>query len=168
MLYVCTMTAADHPPASIRLELPDEAATRAFAMRLAGLLRVRDFVGLGGLLGIGKTTWARHMIAALAGRGMEVPSPSFTLVQSYDFDAFTLWHFDLYRIVTPEAVYELGFEDALADGVVLVEWPERLGPLLPPERLDVRFSQGPSRDQRIAEIEAHGDWRGRIAALGDD
>ena len=167
-MYYCIMTAAVQPPASIRIELPDEAATEAFAGRLAGLLRTGDFVGLGGVLGIGKTTCARHMIAALAGHEMEVPSPSFTLVQSYDFDGFTLWHFDLYRIEIPEEVYELGFDDALADGVTLVEWPERLGPMLPAMRLDVTFRQGPSPDARIAEIKAHGDWRERLAGLRDD
>ena len=144
-MYYCIMNAADQPPASIRIELPDEAATEAFAGRLAGLLRTGDFVGLSGVLGIGKTTCARHLIAALAGHEMEVPSPSFTLVQSYDFDGFTLWHFDLYRIEVPEEVYELGFDDALADGVTLVEWPERLGPMLPAMRLDVTFRQGPSQ-----------------------
>ena len=167
-MYESIMTAADQPPAGIHLELPDEAATRAFAGRLAGLLRTQDFVGLGGVLGAGKTTCARHMIAALAGREIEVPSPSFTLVQSYDFDRFTLWHFDLYRIESPEEVFELGFDDALADGVTLVEWPERLGPLRPADRLDVTFSQGPSRDARVADIEAHGDWRERLAGLRDD
>ncbi len=167
-MYESIMTAVDHPPASLHIELPDEAATQAFAGRLAGLLRKRDFVGLGGVLGAGKTTFARHMIAALAGHEMEVPSPSFTLVQSYDFDGFTLWHFDLYRIEIPEEVYELGFDDALADGVTLVEWPERLGSMLPAMRLDVWLSQGPSPDARRAEIKAHGDWRERLAALRDD
>ena len=145
------------------IELPDLDATRRLAERLAGLLRAGDFVGLTGVLGAGKTTCARHMIEALAGHGMEVPSPSFTLAQTYDFDAFTLWHFDLYRIETPEAVYELGYEDALADGVSLVEWPERLGPLRPADRLDVTLLQGPAPDSRIAELEAHGDWIERLA-----
>lgn len=145
------------------IELPDLDATRRLAERLAGLLRAGDFVGLTGVLGAGKTTCARHMIEALAGRRMEVPSPSFTLAQTYDFDAFTLWHFDLYRIETPEAVYELGYEDALANGVSLVEWPERLGPLRPADRLDVTLLQGPAPDSRIAELEAHGDWIGRLA-----
>lgn len=154
------------PALSIELAGPD--ATRRLAGRLAGLLRRGDFVGLGGVLGAGKTTCARHVIEALAGHAVEVPSPSFTLAQGYDFDGFTLWHFDLFRIETPEAVYELGYEDALADGVCLVEWPERLGPLRPADRLDLILLQGAAPDGRIARLEAHGDWRGRIAGLADD
>ena len=167
------MSAANHPPETVqpeivRIELADLDATRRLAERLAGLLRVGDFVALGGVLGAGKTTIARHIIEALAGHEMEVPSPSFSLVQPYDFDGlttFTLWHFDLFRIETPEAVYELGFEDALADGVSLVEWPERLGPLLPAERLDLVLRQGAMPDARIASLEAHGNWRGRLAEI---
>ena len=162
------MSAAEQPPATARIELADLDATRRLAMRLAGLLRLGDFVGLGGVLGAGKTTAARHVIEALAGHAMEVPSPSFTLAQSYEFADFTLWHFDLYRIETPEEVYELGFEEALADGVCLVEWPERLGPLIPAERLDLTLLQGAVADGRIACLEAHGDWRGRLATITDD
>ncbi len=162
------MTAARHPPAAVEIELADHDATRRLAGRLAGLLRAGDFVGLGGVLGAGKTTLARHIVEALAGHAVEVPSPSFTLVQTYDFDGFTLWHFDLYRIDLPEAVYELGFEDALADGVCLVEWPERLGPLLPADRLDLMLRQGATPDARIACLEAHGGWLGRLGAMTDD
>jgi tRNA threonylcarbamoyladenosine biosynthesis protein TsaE len=162
------LSAAEQPPATARIELADLDATRRLAERLAGLLRVGDFVGLGGVLGAGKTTAARHVIEALAGHAMEVPSPSFTLAQSYEFEDFTLWHFDLYRIETPEEVYELGFEEALADGVCLVEWPDRLGPLIPAERLDLTLLQGASADGRIACLEAHGDWRGRLAVITDD
>ncbi len=161
------MAIVPQAPASARLELADLAATRRLAKRLAGLLRSCDFVGLGGDLGAGKTTVARHIIEALAGHGMEVPSPTFTLAQTYEFDGFTLWHFDLYRIEAAAEVYELGFEDALADGVSLVEWPERLGPLRPADRLDLTLFQGPTSEGRIAEIEAHGDWRNRLAAIAD-
>ena len=152
------MSAAEQPPATARIELADLDATRRLAERLAGLLRVGDFVGLEGV----------HVSEALAGHAMEVPSPSFTLAQSYEFEDFTLWHFDLYRIETPEEVYELGFEEALADGVCLVEWPDRLGPLIPAERLDLTLLQGAAADGRIACLEAHGDWRGRLAAITDD
>lgn len=162
------MTAACKPPATASVELCGLDATRRLAGRLAGLLRRGDLVGLGGVLGAGKTTLARHVIEALAGHRMDVPSPSFTLAQGYDFDGFSLWHFDLYRIETPEEVFELGFEDALADGVCLVEWPERLGWLLPADRLDVILLQGAAPDGRIARLEAHGDWRSRLSGMTND
>jgi tRNA threonylcarbamoyladenosine biosynthesis protein TsaE len=162
------LSAADCPPKTLELELADLGATRRLAERLAGCLRVGDFIGLDGVLGAGKTTLARHIIEALAGHGMDVPSPTFTLVQPYEFDAFTLWHFDLYRLETPEAVYELGFEDALDEGVSLIEWSGRLGPLRPADRLDVTLSQGATRDARKAHLEGHGGWRERLAAIADD
>ena len=77
-------------------------------------------------------------------------------------------YFDLYRLETPEAVYELGFEDALDEGVSLIEWSGRLGPLRPADRLDVTLSQGATRDARKAHLEGHGGWRERLAAIADD
>src|SRR5262249_8962459 len=91
-----------------------------------------DVVGLKGDLGAGKTTLARAIIRAAADDpALIVPSPTFTLVEVYETARGTYWHFDLYRLETPEQVFELGWEDALAEGVVLIEWPERLGALLP-------------------------------------
>lgn len=161
------MSAADHPPKPVEIDLPDLDATRRLARRLAGCLRVGDFIGLGGALGTGKTTLARHIIEALAGHEMDVPSPSFTLVQPYEFDDYTLWHFDLFRLETPEAVFELGIEDALDNGVSLVEWPERMGPLRPADRLDVMLRQGALPDARIASLEGHGGWIERLVAMID-
>ena len=112
--------------------LKDAAASERLGARLAPLLRTRDVVALRGDLGAGKTTLARGLLRALAGDPeMDVPSPTFTLVEVYEFSAVTVWHFDLYRLETPEQVFELGWEEALAEGISLVEWPERLGPLLP-------------------------------------
>ena len=162
------MSAADHLPTALDIELADPDATRRLGQRLAGSLRVGDFIGLDGVLGAGKTTLARHIIEALAGHEMDVPSPTFTLVQPYEFDGFTLWHFDLYRLETPEAVYELGFEDALDEGVSLIEWSGRLGPLRPAARLDVTLSQGATPDSRRARLEAHGAWADRLAAATND
>ncbi len=146
----------------IEIALPELAATAEFARRLAPLLRAGDVIGLAGDLGSGKTTLARNLIAALSDRDREVPSPTFTLVQTYDCGALTVWHFDLYRIERPADVFELGFEDALADGVTLVEWPERLGALMPADHLIVTLVQGPTADARIARLAGRGAWAERL------
>lgn len=151
-------------------DLPDLAATQTLAAALAVLLRPGDIVALSGELGSGKTTLARAIIGALAERlhvpAEEVPSPTFTLVQVYDFPGLAVWHFDLYRLRQPEEAYELGIEEAFAAAVSLVEWPERLGALLPRERLDVRleFTNG---EKRRARLEGYGTWAARIGALRD-
>ena len=148
--------------------LADRHATRRLGRRLAALLGPGDVVGLGGDLGAGKTTLARHVITALAGQAMEVPSPTFTLVQAYEFAAFTLWHVALYRIEQPTDVLELGLDEALDHGVSLIEWPERMGPLIPAERLDVMLTQGPNQEARHVSLVAHGVWTSRLSDIADD
>jgi len=114
------------------MPLPTEEATEALGATLAARLKPGDVVGLKGDLGAGKTTLARAIVRAAAGDpDLIVPSPTFTLVEVYDTPKGAYWHFDLYRLDDPEQVYELGWEEALAEGIVLLEWPERLGPLLP-------------------------------------
>lgn len=114
------------------MPLPNEQATEALGATLAARLKPGDVVGLKGDLGAGKTTLARAIIrAAAADPDLIVPSPTFTLVEVYDTPRGAYWHFDLYRLDDPEQVYELGWEEARAEGIVLVEWPERLGRLLP-------------------------------------
>lgn len=114
------------------MSLPNEAATEALGATLAARLKIGDVIGLKGELGTGKTTLARAIIRAAANDpGLIVPSPTFTLVEVYDTPLGAVWHFDLYRLETPEQVFELGWEEALAEGISLIEWPERLGPLLP-------------------------------------
>ncbi len=147
----------------MRIDLPDDAATRALGARLAPLLRAGDVVTLSGPLGAGKTTLARGLIEALLGPGAEAPSPTYTLVQTYDAGPFELWHFDLYRLESPDAVYELGFEEALIDGVSLVEWPDRLGALAPAERLDITLA--PAGAGRIADIRPGASWKDRALGL---
>ena len=142
------------------LPLPDEAATERLGTVLAGRLKPRDVVALEGGLGAGKTTLARAILRAASGDpALIVPSPTFTLVEVYETLHGTFWHFDLYRLEEPEQVFELGWEEARADGVILVEWAERLGPLLPRERLIVSLSvEGGGRrailegDSRFGEI----------------
>jgi tRNA threonylcarbamoyladenosine biosynthesis protein TsaE len=105
--------------------LPDEQATMALGGRLAKRLRRGDVVTLSGPLGVGKTALARGMLEALGHEG-EVPSPSFAIVQPYEDLELPVWHVDLFRIDDPSELDELGL-DAAADGVLLVEWPDKAG-----------------------------------------
>ncbi len=133
------------------MSLADEAATEALGAMLAERLRPGDIVGLYGELGSGKTTLARAILRAAAGDPrLIVPSPTFTLVEVYETARGTYWHFDLYRLEAPEQVYELGWEEALADGIVLIEWPQRLGALLT-QHLSVRLEV--DGDGRRAELD---------------
>lgn len=127
-------------PALYKLDLPDLEAVTRFAATLAPHLRTGDVLRLEGELGVGKTTFTRALIAALAGTEVEVPSPTFTLVQHYDLPPFTLYHFDLYRIKHSAELLEIGLEQALQEGVSIIEWPEIAASFLPPESLTIRLS----------------------------
>ena len=140
---------------------PEETA--AFAREIASHLRSRDVILLQGDLGTGKSIFARALIQYLCGEDTEVPSPTFTLVQTYETPAFVLWHFDLYRLNHSAEVYELGIEEAYATGVSLIEWPERLGGQLPADRLDVELK--PEGEGRTAALTAHGAWREKLGSI---
>ena len=122
------------------LSLPDPAATASSARALGGLLRPGDVIGLSGDLGTGKTAFARALIQGLVGSDMPVPSPTFTLVQTYDTPVGPLWHCDLYRIEDPEECWELGLSEAFESAVTLIEWPERMARFLPAKALAITFS----------------------------
>jgi tRNA threonylcarbamoyladenosine biosynthesis protein TsaE len=135
--------------------LADESATQRLGATLAGALRPRDLVALEGGLGAGKTTLARAILRAASGEpALIVPSPTFTLVEVYDTPKGTFWHFDLYRLEAPEQVFELGWEEALADGIVLIEWPERLGALLPMPALTVTLTVKDEERHAVLEGDA--------------
>ena len=164
------MAVAASKDPSRQLHLRGEAGTAALARRLAPVLRRGDVVALWGDLGSGKTSFARALITALppsdpTAEPEPVPSPTFTLVQIYERQPAPVWHFDLYRIEDPEEVLELGLEEALAEAVSLIEWPDRLGPLLPADRLDLRFAFGAAESEREVELRGHGGWEARLAAL---
>lgn len=129
-----------------------ELETAALAAELAGKVEPGTVITLRGHLGSGKSVFARSLIRTLCGDDdLEVPSPTFTLVQAYDTPRGPLWHFDLYRLKTTEEVYELGWEEALSAGIVLIEWPEIIDSLLPPRHLDIAF-QGVDNKPQHREI----------------
>jgi len=145
------------------ISLADEAATRRLGARLTGVLAAGDVLALAGELGAGKTTLARGLIQAALGGCEPVPSPTFTLVQTYEpEEGSAIWHFDLYRLTDPEELIEIGWEEAMSGGIVLVEWPERAGDALPRETLWLRLEEE-GRGRR-AVFEGEGDaWQGRLA-----
>jgi tRNA threonylcarbamoyl adenosine modification protein YjeE len=131
------------------IDLPDEAATACLAEDLAARLMQGDVVGLSGGLGTGKTTFARALIRALANiPDLEVPSPTFTLAQTYAAGRLNVTHFDLYRLTGPAELEEIGFFEAIGERVALVEWPERGGDHLPGESLDISFTISGSGGRR--------------------
>lgn len=149
--------------------LPDLAATRDLGARLARLLAPGTAVTLAGDLGAGKTELARAILRARLGDpALEVPSPTFTLVQTYaaaDPD-LEIWHVDLYRLADPEEVLELGLDDAFAEAAMLIEWPDRLGPLRPAERLDIGLDLAEDGTRRAVLTPVGGSWRARLAEGG--
>ena len=145
----------------LSLRLPDPDATTQFARRLARELVPGDVLLLAGEIGAGKTHFARALIQARLGPATEVPSPTYTLVQTYQDGAFDIWHADLYRLSGPQEALELGLDEAFAAAVCLVEWPDRLGPFLPETALMLEFVvEGAGRRLDIRGGAAR--WAGRI------
>jgi len=157
---------ADSPalPTAVKsVELQNPAATEALAGAVASQARVRDVVALFGGLGAGKTAFARGFLRALPGGEAiaEVPSPTFTLVQFYEGPRLKVAHFDLYRLSDPDEAYEIGLDEALEDGAVVIEWPERLHGRLPADRLDIEIGLAEDTEGRRVRIVPHGAWEGR-------
>src|SRR5476651_1729350 len=141
--------------------LDDEQATRRLMVDIAAGLEAGDLITLSGDLGAGKTTFARALIRYLAGdETVEVPSPTFTLMQAYELPRFNLVHADLYRLAGPGELAELGFEDAAEDAVTLLEWPDRAAGFLPADRLDVALTLSPQQGEtfRNARVTGYGTF----------
>ncbi|MFN3816848.1 tRNA (adenosine(37)-N6)-threonylcarbamoyltransferase complex ATPase subunit type 1 TsaE [Brevundimonas sp.] len=150
-------------PEARRILLDDAEATTRLGAAIAPLLRPGEAVLLYGPLGMGKSTLARGLIRALTTPDEDVPSPTFTLVQFYESDP-PVAHFDLYRLTRPEEALEIGLDDALDVGCVVIEWPERLGDdptgFLGPDRLVIEIAE--DGNGRVATVSGAGAWKDRI------
>jgi N-acetylmuramate 1-kinase len=149
--------------ASWRLDDVDLAGLESLAGRIALVLKSGDVVALSGPLGAGKTTLARALVAHLDGDD-EVPSPTFALMQRYETPRLTLSHCDFYRLQDGE-IDELGLDDALAEGALLIEWPERAASWLPADRLDIALEETGSPRTRNLVLTGHGAWAPRLTRL---
>lgn len=130
-------------PSCATIYLPDAAATEALACRIAPLLVPGDTILLAGEIGAGKSTFARALIKTRLheiGRDEDVPSPTYTLVQTYEVARGEIWHCDLYRLNDSDEILDLGLEEAFEHAVCLIEWPDRLGSLTPPNALRVELT----------------------------
>jgi tRNA threonylcarbamoyladenosine biosynthesis protein TsaE len=131
-----------------------ESETARIAAEIARAAKPGDIYALRGNLGAGKSVFARAFVQSLMEADIDVPSPTFTLVQTYDAPTAMIWHFDLYRLKDPEEIYEIGWEEAISDGICLIEWPERLGTLAPTsmQHIHIEITGAHSRSIRMDDV----------------
>lgn len=157
------------PDALAQFALPSPDATDRAAAVLAAVLRPGDAVLLSGPIGAGKTHFARALIRArMAAAGEppeDVPSPTFTLVQTYRAGAVEIWHADLYRLWVPSEIAELGLEDAFDSAICLVEWPERMGGHAPDGALWLAFGDGLAEEARVVTATGPARWAPVVTAM---
>lgn len=148
------------------LRISDEPEMVQIAARVGAVLKAGDVLLLEGPVGAGKSFFARALIQSLQLHPEDVPSPTFTLVQTYDTEAGEIWHADLYRLSSPDEAAELGLIDALDDAVCLIEWPDRLGPLTPDHAVTLLFHYDPSSETaRALDIHGTSQTAARIGAV---
>lgn len=143
--------------------LIDEDATRALAERIADILQRGDTLLLEGDIGAGKSAFARALIRARLGRMEDVPSPTFTLVQTYEDESGDIWHCDLYRLTHPDEALELGLEEAFETAICLIEWPDRLADAAPKSALRLSFEA--QHTQHHVKIAGRDPWADRLRGL---
>ncbi len=152
----------------LTLTLNSEEDTARLGQRMAQLLKPGDVLLLQGPVGAGKTFFARSLILSLLSKPEDVPSPTFTLVQTYEAPAFEIWHCDLYRLTCPEEVLELGLENAMDSAVCLIEWPERLGGFTPDKALTLTFETGDGENCRNVTLSSTDPrWNTRVETVHD-
>lgn len=140
---------------SLSISLPDAHSTTQHAVALGAALRSGDVILLSGDVGAGKTHFARSLIQAQLTVHEDVPSPTFTLVQTYETHLGEIWHADLYRLTDTQEIEELGLTEAFETAICLIEWPDRLGDLTPQHALSLSFCDAQQTDARVLTAE----WR---------
>lgn len=148
----------------LQLILNSERETADLARCVSEVLRIGDTIALAGTLGTGKTTFARALIQSFLPKE-EVPSPTFTLVQTYEAPTFRITHVDLYRIKSRRELRELGLDEALDEGVLMVEWPDRMSDQLPADRLDIIIEVDDGVEERRTKLIGRGSWAKRVREL---
>ncbi len=144
--------------------LNNEKETILLAEKLANIAKKHDCFALYGDLGVGKTAFARGFIQSLSPEHINIASPTFPIVCPYELPNLKLWHFDLYRLKNSAQMLELGLEEALQEGVALIEWPENAENYLPEDALSLYFSIGEA-DIRILEIKGNAQWMERLKQI---
>lgn len=153
------------PDRLLTLHLTSPDHTAEFARKLAHTLTQGDVVLLSGPVGAGKSHFCRSLIGAILTLPEDIPSPTFTLVQTYDTAVGTLWHSDLYRISSPYEIEELGLIEAFEDAICLVEWPDRLDSLAPENALSIALAYGDGDTSRVLSAGWSDDkWSERVEA----
>jgi len=143
------------------VSLEDLVDTSLFAGGVAKFVKKGDVIALQGDLGSGKTTFVNFFINFLSSEFVQVTSPTFNLVQIYETETCPVWHFDLYRLKKVDEIYEAGIEQALVEGISLIEWPEIADKVLPPDRLNLKINIGKG-EKRIVNITGYGNWKDNI------
>lgn len=150
----------------LSISLPNTEATAKYAAALGAILHPGDLVLLSGVVGAGKTHFARSLIQSQLSTPEDVPSPTFTLVQTYETKRGEIWHADLYRLTDPQEIEELGLIEAFETAICLIEWPDRLGDLAPRHALSLCFTDGDRHDARTLTAEWHDPkWDAKLNGL---
>ncbi len=149
----------------MKINIENQSQTEACAEQIAKLATQGDVIALHGDLGVGKSVFSRAFIRALTSQDEEVPSPTFTLVQIYNTDDTEIYHFDMYRLDSPDDSLELGIEEAFADGISLIEWPSKLGTYLPWNCLNIDITPGEGESQRTLTFSSQGPWLERLQEI---
>jgi tRNA threonylcarbamoyl adenosine modification protein YjeE len=140
------------------LILKSKEQTKILASKLAKTAKLGDIITLSGDLGAGKTSFAQYFIRSLSDDEIDVTSPTFNLLHVHQLKDLEIWHFDLYRLKNSDEIYELGIEDALTQGISLIEWPEIAQAILPKDRLDLRFDFTDEENTRIITFNGSDKW----------